>query len=416
MESLKFPGEVFVDTIKIISHSGKEIDVSGLAEDVVIFEDMFATTSSGYIVINDAVGLIDSLPMIGQELLSVSYRTPTLSERIVHTFYIYKMTVLSRKFRSAAYSLNFCSTEQINSLNNTIAKSFNGEASTLVSSIFKDERYLGSDKTLYTERTKNNIKFIAPYWSPLETINWLSTRAVSVAGDTDFIFYQDREKYNFRTISSLLKGETKRDYVFGDVDSATSFGPNGDYEQKYRVVELVEDQTTFDYMRIQSAGANASYLYTFDVTTRAAALHEFDYLNDFDSSSHLNKYPLRSSELKRSKKSNFNFVLKNEYVSGRPVKTPFDSGYLKRAAIVSLLNTVKINVKTYGRTDMKVGDVVKFSIPDNRQIGKESILSDVKSDYYSGRYLVTAIRHQFKFNQHSMHMELVNDSFNTRIE
>ena len=70
-----------------------------------------------------------------------------------------------------------------------------------------------------------------------------------------------------------------------------------------------------------------------------------------------------------------------------------------------------MSIKVFGRTDLKVGSVIKFTINEFRQILSDEIETEGKSDYYTGKYLITAIRHQIINNKHMMHMEIVSDSF-----
>ena len=415
MQEIQFPGETNINVMQLMSHSGRVIDINGLAVEVNIFEDIYATTMSGYVIIRDAVGLLDALPLIGQERLQIEYQTPSLDKKISGAFYVYKLTVIERNARMVTYMLNFCSPELINSMNNRVARSFKGTISDTVESIFYDDRYMNTAARLDMIVTKNSLQFVAPFWTPIETINWLTTKSVAHDDTSDFVFYQDNQRFNFKPISSLFDAVPEREYIAGDLDSNTQFGAAGDIASKYKIVEMVSDSTTFDYMRALAAGAYASQLQMFDITTRSIKSDSFDYIRDFDQQPHLNGYPIRSKDLVKNSRANISHVLQNNYRTGRHERQSFMDGFLSRAAYIDSLNTIKLSVKTYGRTDMKVGDVVKFQTVDNRQIAGDEILAKAKSDYYSGKYLVTAIRHQFVANQHTMFMEIVSDSFATKI-
>lgn len=415
MESISFPGQTTVNELSITSHDDKKIDVSSLVTEVNIFEDLYATTMSGYMVLTDAIGVLDALPLIGQETTFISFKTPTLTAKIEGNFYIYKMSVLDRSPRSATYMLSFCSPELINSMNFKLAKSFSGVISDSVEAIFYDETLLNSSSKLDMIVTKNSLKFITPYWTPLEAINWLTTKSIAHDNTADFIFYQDNQKFNFKPISTLYEGPVVRDYAMGDMDANSKYGASGNIAAKYGIVEMMHDSTTFDYMRALASGAYSSNLQTFDATTRSIKTDTFDYIKDFDSLPHLNAFPIRTQSLVKNRKSNSERIIGNGYRNGKYERQSFLDGYLTRTATVDQQTTVKLSVKTFGRTDTKVGDVVKFQMPDNRQIATDDIKTKAKSDYYSGKYLITAIRHQFVSNQHTMYMEIASDSFTSKI-
>jgi hypothetical protein len=79
--TLTVPGEVNVLRLEIEAR-GKLLDVSALVADLTIYEDIFSNTMSGYIVMVDALDLINTLPLVGEELLYVELETPSLKSKI----------------------------------------------------------------------------------------------------------------------------------------------------------------------------------------------------------------------------------------------------------------------------------------------------------------------------------------------
>jgi hypothetical protein len=104
---------------------------------------------------------------------------------------------------------------------------------------------------------------------------------------------------------------------------------------------------------------------------------------------------------------------KNNYLHGRTKQEQgYDKYFLERNSLMEQLSAFKIILKVHGRTDIKAGQTIKFTMPQARQILGDEIESPLaKSDYYSGKYLVTAIKHQILNNKHTMYMEIVSDSF-----
>jgi anti-sigma28 factor (negative regulator of flagellin synthesis) len=69
----------------------------------------------------------------------------------------------------------------------------------------------------------------------------------------------------------------------------------------------------------------------------------------------------------------------------------------------------------FGRTDIKAGQTVTYKTPKTGEIVKKEIETSVDSDYFTGKYLITAIKHTIVNGQHKMDMEIVSDSFVTNI-
>jgi hypothetical protein len=411
-EKISFLGETLVEKVELISHDGKKLNIMGIVHTITIFEDIFSPTMSGTVTIEDANDLIASLPLIGQEKIRFKLRTPTLKTSIEKEFYVYKLFNRTSKKRAQYYTLGFCSDELVISQNTRISKAYSGKISDTVIKLFTGEKELNSDKRIYIDETKNSYSFISAYWTPIETINWLANRAVNKSGVANYLFFETNQSYEFTSVDTLIKSNPIRDYVFTDTDANTVYGESGNLEQKYNVVQSIDTAVTFDYLRNLSVGMYASKLTTFDVTSKTIEVNSFDYIDNFEKSSHLEKFPLTTNTLARRKLASLYFLEKNSYVKGRFEKQNQRDYFLQHNSLMSQLSAFKLNLVVHGRTDIKVGSVIKLTLPAFKEIVKGEIDSDdAVSDYYSGKYLITAIKHQITAGQHTMMMEVVSDSF-----
>lgn len=408
---ISFPGQINVISALLYTSTNQQIDVTAMMGEITLYEDIFSNTMSGSIIIQDSLDLINTAPLIGQEHLKLTLQTPTLTSKIDKIFYIYKLSnrVLSK--RSQVYVLHFCSRELINSSNSKVAKAFSGNISDSVSSIFTDARYLASQSELFVEKTKNSYSFIAPYWTPIETINWLTGKSINEKGVPNYLFYETNKSFEYVSVDTLINLDPVREYIYSDVDANTSFGSNGSKEDKYKIVESLNNTVTFDYLRNLNAGMYASKLYTMDLTTKNININSYDYIDDFNKSNHLEKIPLKTDNLLRRKIASLYFIEKNNYQTGTFRKQGYSDSFLQRNSLLEQLSAFKISINVKGRTDIKVGNTITFTINDLRQILSDEIDTSGKSEYFSGKYLVTAICHKINNGQHSMNMEIVSDSF-----
>lgn len=410
-EELSVPGDVNLVSALIITLGGSTIDISAMIADLTLYEDIFSNTMSGFIILEDSLDLINSIPLVGQEQFVVELNTPSLNKSITKIFYIYKLQGKMTKKRVQTYMLNFCSRELIFSANSKVAKAFSGNITDTVVSIYNDSRYLSADSDIFVDRTQNDCSFIAPYWSPLETINWLAARSINEEGVPNFLFFETNQSYEFVSVESLLNCESERSYIYSDVDANTAYGVNGSKEDKYNIVESIENPVTFDYLRDVSSGMYASRLYTYDMTTKSIKTNSYDYIADFDTTFHLEEFPLKTDDLIRRQAASTHFIEKNNYQTGSFKSQGYDEYFLEKNSLLEQLRAFKLVIKVNGRTDIKAGNVINFKMNDMRQILGDEIDTEGTSDYYSGRYLITAIRHQIMSGKHKMFMEIVSDSF-----
>jgi hypothetical protein len=409
--TIDFLGQVDVTKLNLISHSGKTISIIGLMKEISLYEDLFSNTLSGYIMIEDSLDLINNIPLIGQELLEIEFKTPTLTSKISKTFYVYKLQHRTAKRRLQTYMLNFCSQELIFSENSKVSAAFSGNITDTVTSIFRDPKYLASSSLLYTEKTSNQYSFIAPYWTPFATINWLTGKSLNSKGVPNYLFYETNQSFEYVSVDKLISAAPEREYIFSDVDSNTAVGHDGVMDEKYKYVQSMDTAVTFDYLRNLNAGMYSSKLYTMDMTTKNINVSTFDYVDDFSKSNHLEKFPLRGPDLLRKKIASLYFIHKNNYQNDAFRQQGYSKFFLQRNSLLEQLSAFKISIRVHGRTDIKAGSIITFTIPEMREILGSDIDTYAKSDYFSGRYLVTAIRHQIISGVHSMTMEIVSDSF-----
>lgn len=410
---ISFLGEVKVNVANIISSSNNKVDILALIGEISLYEDLFSNVMSGHIIIEDSNDLISTLPMTGEEYLELDIQTPSLDRKFEKIFYIYKLQNRTTKKRVQTYMLNFCSQELIYSTNTKISKAFSGKISTIVDQIWRDPRYMQSNDKFYVEPTSNAYSFIAPYWNTFETINWLANKSLNGNGVPNYLFYESNQSFSFMSVETLMQTPPEREYVFTDSDANTVYGVDGLMEDKYKVVESIDTAVSFDYLRNLSAGMYASKLYTMDLTTKNINTNTYDYVRDWKKTKHLNEHPMKTGKLARRNLANIFFMEKNNYLHGASkVDQGYKNFFLQRNALLEQLASFKISIKVHGRTDIKVGNTIKLVIPELRAILKDEIDSPAaQSGYYSGKYLVTAIRHQIINNKHTMYMEIVSDSF-----
>lgn len=244
----------------------------------------------------------------------------------------------------------------------------------------------------------------------------MSTRAINKAGVPNYLFFENNQEFAFVSVDTLMKQDPQREYIYSDIDANTTYGSQGLLEDKYKIVESIDTPVTYDYLRNVSAGMYASRLYTMDMTTKVISRKDYDYIADFDKSSHLNQYPIKSAKLPKKSLANVFHMEKNSYLFGSKQEQGYSKYFLERNSLIEQLSAFKIVLKVHGRTDIKAGHTIKFTMPKMRQMLKDELLGpDALSEYYSGKYLVTAIKHQIIGDQHTMHMEVVSDSFVKRL-
>ena len=136
-------GSVEIEELKIIGSTGFVIDLRDFLIELNIYEDIFQSVVYGDISLSDSRNIIQSLPIIGEEYLNVSFRTPSFEANgdiIKKSFRIFRLS--SRKIvrdnSTQTFKLHFASTELFYDVLLPIYKSFEGDVGEVALDVFNE--------------------------------------------------------------------------------------------------------------------------------------------------------------------------------------------------------------------------------------------------------------------------------------
>lgn len=422
---IRYAGEVEILAIEVYSHKKEKIDITPQMIEMSIYEDIFANTIHGSVIIADSFDLIANFPFIGEELIKLKLRTPTMGSdgTVEYDGYIYKIS--DRHFnseRGQVYTLHFTSYETIIDVNKKISKSFEGNVTDIVKFIAQDSGFLGSDKQLILERAGNSIQFVSPYWNPLKTINWLSVRALKRDNNSPtFLFFETLDgKFKFVSLDSLYS-QTPKSSITYRYDSflreTSATGSTKNIDREYGIIRDIYVDEVFDYIKRSESGMYASKLINSSIVSKTIKTHINDYLDSFTDTSHLGAHPVSSNKLIRKTGAAIYHTSTSEYVYDGQRDFRVSQWMTQRKSLLGqAFNVFKVDMVVAGRLDMRAGDCVNIEInqhqPINRGDGKDQIINQ----YFSGKFLVGAIHHRFEGNNHSMIMQCFTESLSRELK
>ena len=166
------------------------------------YEDIFKGITSGNILINDSISLIDRLGMSGFDYLKLKFKKTVVSSKESVTEKYFRIYRISERIlnngETETYTLHFCSEELFLSEQTKISKSYSGKKiSEMIYDILSNKLKIDR-KYIRMQDTDGLYDFIIPYKKPFEAINWLSNYAKPIGKDgADFLFYENSEGFNF---------------------------------------------------------------------------------------------------------------------------------------------------------------------------------------------------------------------------
>ena len=437
-----------LESLTIFSPNGTTIDVSPQLIELSIFEDIYNSTLSGMFVLRDGNDFFAKIPLTGFEFVSISFSKPGSPENISLTkiFRIYKMTGPEVKPSNASvqsYALHFCSEENMVSVSRRMSKSYSAKLiSDMILDILQNQLLVSQVKLSRDniESTKGRHSIIVPNMNPLTAITWLTSRAMTVTDSgigACYMFYENSDGYNLKSLENIFKTPTKRQYVFGSKNVETGDDSSSTQRQIQTVIQY-EFASNFDVLTAITSGMYSSVLKGVDLTRNRVDDTTLNYLDFFYKTRHIEN-EIRSSGKKSFSgfpfhvdyKDRLNNRIENNYFaslkmyptnknhniysqisSKQPGITPnlVETWMLQRTSQINQLNYLKLKLLVPGDAALTVGDIIEFEIPlTQRQTSEQKN----QNPYHSGRYLITAIRHIINNSKYEMILEATRDCLST---
>jgi hypothetical protein len=287
------------------------------------------------------------------------------------------------------------------------------------------------------EETYGRHNLIIPYMNPLSAISWIATRTLSNSGkgvSPSFLFYENRFGYHFKSIEKLFKNDTAIKYTY----TPKNVEKTETIEQEYHDVIKYEFMNVFDIIKSTTSGMFSGVLKGIDLVRLRADDTVLDYEENFNNTVHVENdlitkiedrktpYPFynkNEDRLKNSTTKNY-FAFRRMYPtnsghdtlssirSKQPSIIPnlVEKWMLQRSSRLSQLNYFKLKLLAPGDTLVTTGDIIEFRVPLMARKVKGELN---ENPYYSGRYMVTAIRHIMNTSKYEMIIEATRDCLST---
>jgi len=421
-DSLSVAGEVLIDKLYLVpGNESTKIDISGLMIEVNIFEDIFANTLSGSITLTENFNLIHDLPIIGEELIEIEFRTPSINKIFSKTFFLYK---IGRRLIDGnskhAYLLNIISMEALKDLNTKLSKSYTGTPQNIVKDIF--DKHLKGSTSLESSDAANLIKFVSPYWSPFKCINY----AVSNAVGTDkfktpsFLMYESNQKFKMRSLNEMFKTDPVTEFFY-DKNSMRDKSKDGEstrnIDREFKQAEKFDIVEAMDYIDRLMNGVYSFKVFNVNILNKTINKHVYNYWDDFEKTNHLSDNPAHSEYVMFDDEN-----CRIEWKASHPyahntVKLDLGPEILsKRIPLLAQTNMFAIEITVPGRLGIECGDTVNFNLQNYSSKKKEDLVKKDLDKYYSGKYLITSIMHKLTKTRHKMNIQLIKESFENPVE
>lgn len=262
------PHEIDLRHIKIMNSQGNFIELRDVILEMNIYHDLFTYGVKCDLIIADGLGLIERLPIVGDEFVYIDFNTPGQDKRLQYVFQVYKLDQrIKHKERAESYVLHCVSPETMNSLKQTVEVPYsNMSPSDIIESVYTN--YLSSrsqlmtfNKTLDISPTDNMVSFIAMH-NPYKVIEYMTKLSFSQQyASSLFRFYETSQGWNFKPIEELIAASIVDSFYYTptDTEEGRQNNPHPDNSligqiKPYQKIVQLEYNNFFDTIRNYNNG------------------------------------------------------------------------------------------------------------------------------------------------------------------
>ena len=448
-DHIEFAGDYKLDRVFLHNHLGEITDIKNVMIELNIFESIYSNALTGSIVIADAQNLIGKLQINGTERISFKLSTPgSIDERSIvdasvetgHPFHIYKITD-KRQLNSntMVYTLHFASREFMRNLRTKVSQAFDGRFDMSALKILTDEDLLDSKKQISFEPCGNSDKIVIPNLRPFDAINMMANRALpQMSNGVGYYFYETTKGIYFRSWDNMVsvRGSYDRPIAqeFNYMPQNISADPQ-EYDDKinhdYKSVESYRFVNNFHDVAANTAlGTYAHNVITYNIFDKSVNKIDYNYEYEFAqtkhtevaneksnreryaiaASSYVDEDDKKISDYKESRVSlqpTTQFLHNEEKGAGYGIDVSQDGRKLaeRESQLNQVTNGTVLTMVVKGQSYLEAGDLIKFNMLTVDE--KNPTMYDPQ---YSGKYVITKIRHQVTSKQYKMALECAKDS------
>jgi len=394
------------------------------------YEDILSPCVTAIAEIMNSSSLFNILPIRGGESVIIDVST-VFGDFVldgIYSLYVYKVSGLNAEKGNEIFTLHMVSREGLTNETVRCQRKYQGNLKNTVTSILKDELVTEKYKEDNIEVTSNNYSFIGNNKKPFHTLTWLGPKAVPATGPVGgtsgggqtgeakgtagFLFYENIEGFNFRSIDSLVSptqiqigstnNETIPSYFYTQVIEDNKIA------NEFKILNYNFEKNS-DLMKSLRVGTYANKTYFYDLYANKLDLYTYKLQDQINNKLGNQDRLAVSKEFGESitrimVRTSDRGVLNNDGTAGDAKRNGADMAM--SYSRYNILFGQALNMIVPCNINLKVGDIIYSEFP--RIDSSNSAQADEEQ---SGYYLIKELRHHFEGGQMITSLRLIRDSY-----
>lgn len=251
------------------------VDLRSFVAVLHIYEHIGMPTLSGELFLSEDIGL--SRMLFGYEYVRVRFgvhdpltnamRNYPANEREGLVFRVVSQT--DRQLVSAgteSYRLALVSPTLYTSMASRISRSYkNKKVEDIIRDILTND--VKTQRQFFAEATNQPTNFTIPYYSPLQAIEFFTSRAINTENRTTYFFYESLDGFHFASLTKMIT-DIKKVWNAKELPIVRKYhaGLTGERDTSLQIrAENIDVMQTFDMMNLASQGYFASRVVGVDI-------------------------------------------------------------------------------------------------------------------------------------------------------
>ena len=191
----------------------QEFNIAGGNPTITYFESIKSPAISLSLNFIDVDQLISREGITGGEYLSLRIKVQGYDKEFEikpdkHLLMLNSVKNVTTSSSKQFATLEFLSVEAIINETSRVNQRFTGNVTDTVKKLLKNKKGIQTKKNIDSDQATNSYSFVGNLKRPFDTIQWLCSKTQSSKDGTGFLFFETLDGYVFKSIESLLDGET----------------------------------------------------------------------------------------------------------------------------------------------------------------------------------------------------------------
>ena len=387
----------------------QEFNIAGGNPSITYFESIKSPAISLSLNFIDVDQLISREGITGGEYLSLRIKVQGYDKEFEikpdkHLLMLNSVKNVTTSSSKQVATLEFLSVEAIINETSRVNQRFTGNVTDTVKKLLKDKKGIKTKKKLDSDQATNSYSFVGNLKRPFDTIQWLCSKTQSSKDGTGFLFFETLDGYVFKSIESLLDGETV-EYK----KSETPDEPSG-----LTILENNLNQTSDIGMSCRMGMyANKTIYINIDNATLKTVDYRIESLK-------LKKPPKLPNGLEKNPTRLMLRVLdKCALQKGSKKKEIQKENELaiyqsKSYARANLIFSQSMSVSIPFNPELRAGQMLDLRFPLRKSEGDDqdkTTYGNESDDDVSGKYLISELKHNIGGNRANTEVTLIRDAF-----